>query len=138
MDVSDVDEVLRQFDPTLCKASVAELFYGFFDFHVYDFDVEQGARALRNFVPIACGWCRVKSCNCGLIPPPRHHLSFGTDVISVRTYERVTKKQKGWSKAWIAVEDPFEVSHNLTKMITGQVWILVSLTRLYYGLCDAL
>ncbi|KNC46540.1 uncharacterized protein AMSG_11735 [Thecamonas trahens ATCC 50062] len=37
----------------------------------------------------------------------------------------LTKAEKSWESAMLAVEDPFELNHNLTAMVSGEYWELV-------------
>jgi hypothetical protein len=34
-------------------------------------------------------------------------------VVSIRDNNLITRKSKGWHKTRLAIEDPFELSHNL-------------------------
>jgi terminal uridylyltransferase len=40
-------------------------------------------------------------------------FDWNNDVVTIRSTETLTRKTKNWNKHKLAIEDPFELSHNL-------------------------
>jgi terminal uridylyltransferase len=68
-------------------------------------------------------------------------FDFENEVVCVRGPEPLTKAAKNWTDRKMAIEDPFELDHNLVKGVSGKNLLLVveffRRARLHFGLSPA-
>ncbi|CAF1021216.1 unnamed protein product [Adineta ricciae] len=52
-------------------------------------------------------------------------FNYEEHVVTIRQLEPLFKHEKGWFRQTIAIEDPFELSHNLAGGLSPRNWILI-------------
>lgn len=52
-------------------------------------------------------------------------FDFENNVINIRTPNLLTKQEKNWQEFKVAIEDPFEIDHNLGKKVSRIGWVII-------------
>lgn len=52
-------------------------------------------------------------------------FDFENNVINIRTPNVITKEEKNWQDFKVAIEDPFEIDHNLGKKVNRIGWVII-------------
>ncbi|CAF1121495.1 unnamed protein product [Rotaria sp. Silwood1] len=52
-------------------------------------------------------------------------FNYDEHIVTIRQIEPLTKQEKGWFRQTIAIEDPFELSHNLAGGLSPRNWIII-------------
>lgn len=65
-------------------------------------------------------------------------FNFYQRVVSIRTSQPLSKFQKNWNDCLIAIEDPFELTYNLSSRLDDQMatYIMNSFPNAYRRICD--
>lgn len=65
------------------------------------------------------------------------NFDFNKRVVSIRTSQVINKFQKNWNNCTIAIEDPFELTYNLSSRLDEQmaVYIMQTFPRAYQHIC---
>ena len=47
-------------------------------------------------------------------------FDWSTDVVTIRQLDKLTKFEKWWTSKYVAIEDPFNLEHNLGQAVSSR------------------